>query len=198
VQTYVGMSALAGRTCPAGYGFGLNLRDDPKLGTVVAHAGGLPGYGSNMRWIAGSGVAAIALANVTYAPMWTLTMQMLDTLHDHGAVPPRTPVEAPAVHEAASRLVALLNEWDDSAAVELFADNVGLDESFARRRVAAAHLVEQHGELSVERVIPESTTAGRIEVRGTRSPFVIEFDLAPLPGAPLQYYGLKDDDGLKE
>ena len=33
-----------------GYGAGLRAADDTHLGAVVSHAGGLPGFGSNMRW----------------------------------------------------------------------------------------------------------------------------------------------------
>jgi CubicO group peptidase (beta-lactamase class C family) len=76
-HTYIGVTTVAGRSCPAGYGFGLNVRDEPSLRTVLAHAGGLPGYGSNMRSLAGRGVGAIALGNTTYAD-GRATMRMLD------------------------------------------------------------------------------------------------------------------------
>ena len=52
-----------------GYGFGLGVIHDERFGTVVSHSGGLPGYGSNMRWLPGRRVGVVALANATYAPM---------------------------------------------------------------------------------------------------------------------------------
>ncbi|MEY4173875.1 MAG: hypothetical protein RI900_1040, partial [Actinomycetota bacterium] len=113
MHTYVGVTTLAGRTSPAGYGFGLNLRDDADLGMVVAHSGGLPGYGTNMRWLKGRGVATIALANTTYAPMGAVTLQMLAELHREGLLPTRPTLTAPELEAAAHRLVALLNDWDD-------------------------------------------------------------------------------------
>ncbi|MBI4932634.1 MAG: beta-lactamase family protein, partial [Actinobacteria bacterium] len=133
MQTYIGTSTVVGRTSPSGYGFGLNMRDDTDLGMVVAHSGGLPGYGSNMRWMKGRGTGAIALANLFYAPMHELTLEMLAALHDAGAIAPTPVQEAPLLESAARRLVALLNDWSHQRADDLFTDNVPLDESYALR-----------------------------------------------------------------
>jgi hypothetical protein len=159
---------------------------------VVAHSGGVPGYGSNMRWLKGRGVGVIALANITYAPMSDLTMRMLLAVHEHDAVPALAPRTSPLVEAAAHRLVALLDDWSDAAADALFADNVGLDESYERRAAAAASLVAEHGRLHVVSVLAERRTAGTVTVQGDDGdePFEIEFDLAPLADARVQYYGL--------
>lgn len=190
VHTFIGVTSVAGRTCPAGYGFGLNLRADPELGTIVAHAGGLPGYGSNMRWFGGRGMGVIALANSTYAPMSVLTMQMLAALHQTGAVPPPATPKAPRFTETCHRLVALLNSWSDGAAEELFADNVALDESLADRRTAAEHLLATHGTLTVIAVEPMSATSGTVLVQGRDRPLRVTVELAPLAGAPVQFYSV--------
>ena len=108
---------------------------------------GCPGYGSNMRWLPGRRVGAVALANSTYAPMRPLSRRMLEILDDHGLVPPVTPPLTPAFQEAAERLVALLHDWDDDVADELFADNVAPDESYDRRAAQAAALVGGRGPL---------------------------------------------------
>ena len=70
-----------------GYGFGHQVLHDDRFGTIVGHSGGLPGYGSNMRWLPGRRIGAVALANSTYAPMRLLTRRMLELLDDHGLVP---------------------------------------------------------------------------------------------------------------
>ena len=191
MQTYIGQTTVAGRTSPAGYCFGLNTRDDTTLGTIVAHAGGLPGYGSNMRWLSGRGIAAFALANTTYAPMSPLTLQMLVALHEQGEVPAKQGIDAPRVVDAAHRIIALLNEWDDVTAAAMFTDNVALDEPFDRRASAAATVVAQHGPLTVVEVTPESFTSGTAVVRGNGDDLRLTFDLAPLAGAPVQFYELK-------
>ena len=71
----------------AGYGFGLAQIHDERFGTIVSHSGGLPGYGSNMRWLPGRRVGVVTLANATYAPMGALSQQMLGVLADHDLVP---------------------------------------------------------------------------------------------------------------
>ena len=188
MHTYIGTSTVIGRTGPSGYGFGLNMRDDADLGMVVAHSGGLPGYGSNMRWVKGRGTGAIALANLFYAPMHELTLELLAALNDVGAVEPAPVVGAPLLEVSARRLVALLNNWNDQRADELFADNVALDESYAIRAAAAARLVDEHGVLRVVAVRPFAFTRGEVSVQGHGEPFVITLDLAPLAAVRVQSY----------
>jgi len=192
MHTYAGQRPLDGVRVPTGYGFGLVVRDDPTVGKVVDHSGGLPGYGSNMRWLAGTGVGAIALANTTYAPMAEITMRMLYALHEAGGVerPPVTP--SAELSRRAEELVALLNDWRDDTARALFADNVDLDESLERRAVAARLLVERHGSLRVVAVHPTSWANGEVEVQGRADPFRIGLQLAPLAGGPVQLYRLPD------
>lgn len=193
MNTYVGVTTLAGRTSPAGYGFGLNLRDDADLGMVIAHSGGLPGYGTNMRWLKGRGVGVIALANTTYAPMGALTLQMLAEMHREGLLPPRPSVVAPELEAAAHRLVALLNEWDHEAAAALFSDNVVLDDVFDRRAAEAGRLVERHGPLRVLGVRAAAWGHGTIDVQGSGQAFTIGVELAPLAsGAFVQLYNVHE------
>ena len=116
----------------AGYGFGLAQIHDERFGTIVSHSGGLPGYGSNMRWLPGRRVGVVTLANATYAPMGALAQQMLGVLADHDLVPPaRGRRMRRRLRRAAEQLVALLNAWDDGAADRILADNVALDEPYA-------------------------------------------------------------------
>lgn len=194
IHRYAGIKRVAGLDAPTGYGFGLMVRDDPRLGRVVSHSGGLPGYGSNMRWLAGRRVAAIALGNVTYAPMGELTMRMLGAAADHdpNLLEPLE-VEAPLVHELAARLVALLGSWTDEAARALFADNVEPDESFARRAEAAARFVADcGGVLHVRSVVATTAAAGRITIaRPAAPPAVVRFELAPLPAPLVQLYEIE-------
>ena len=157
-----------------GYGYGVQVRFDERLGTVVDHSGGLPGYGSNMRWLPGRRVGVIALANSTYAPMGALTLRMLEVLDANGLVPAAVIPLTPEVQRAAEALVALLADWDHAVADRLFADNVALDQPYADRAAAAADL----GSLQIERVAAESATSATIHAGGRR----IEFRLAPIGG----------------
>jgi len=188
MHTYSGHSTVAGRRGPAGYGFGTRLFDDAALGLTVSHSGGLPGYGSNMRWLPGTGMGAIALANVTYAPMHELTLQMLVALHLLGHVPSRPGPSPTVLVDMGTRLVDLLNHWDHRVAAALFADNVDPDESFARRADAARRLVAQHGPLRLVGVTPTRVSSGILHVQGNGTRCTIEVELAPLAEARVQKY----------
>ena len=192
MHTYAGQRPLDGVRVPTGYGFGLVVRDDPTVGKVVDHSGGLPGYGTNMRWLAGTGVGAIALANTTYAPMAELTMRMLYAWHEAGGIARPAAPPSPALAQRAEELVALLNDWRDDVAAALFADNVALDESFERRAAAARALVEQHGPLRLVAVHPTSWANGEMELQGAGDPFRVVVQMTPLAGGPIQLYRLPD------
>lgn len=62
-------TGTAAGTTAEGYGFGLVVHEHQRLGRLVSHSGGYPGFGSHMRWHPGSGWGVIALGNSTYAPM---------------------------------------------------------------------------------------------------------------------------------
>ena len=100
-----GLDHVPERVDAAGYGFGMQIVHDQRFGDIVGHSGGLPGYGSNMRWLPGRRVGAVALANATYAPMRLLTRRMLEVLDDHGFVPPvaTSPNEALANRRGGAR-----------------------------------------------------------------------------------------------
>lgn len=174
-----------------GYGMGLNRLHHMDLGPVVTHSGGLPGYGSNMRWLPERGVGIVALANVTYAPMWGLTLKVLDALFDSGwLVPTKVPYDDVLIRPAAAALVALLSDWNDEIAGSLFADNVALDEPFERRRDAAGKLIERCGPVSVVELEVLSRTEADAVVRGERGSAKIEIQLSPTVPTRIQWYEL--------
>src|SRR5215211_1489188 len=49
-----------------GYAYGLGISSDCNFAHIVAHTGGLPGFGSLMRWLPEYGVGIIAFGNRTY------------------------------------------------------------------------------------------------------------------------------------
>jgi CubicO group peptidase (beta-lactamase class C family) len=184
-----GDEAVPERVDGGGYGFGLFVTHDNRFDHFVAHSGGLPGYGSNMRWLPGRGVGVIALGNVTYAPMSIMGRRMLEIVDEHGAIRAAELRPSPALQDAAHRLAALLSDWTDSAASELFADNVSLDESLFRRARRAAELIAAHGVLTLEKVAAVTPLRGRATLRhadGTERR--IDLELSPLVPPQLQLY----------
>lgn len=172
------------------YGMGIRIDRHPALGLLIGHSGGLPGYGSNMRWTAEAGVGLIALANVTYARMADAVRAVFDVLASTDAIGIRPVTVDAALAAAAAELVALLDDWDDARAAALFTRNVALDDSLARRADAAARLRGERGSgFVIERIDAVSATTGSVRVRGARTSFVVDFELAPFGDAPrIQWY----------
>ena len=93
---------------------------------------------------------------------------------------------------AAAHLVALLNEWSDGAADDLFTDNVALDESYERRAATAAALTSSHGSLIVEDVVARTAAAATITFRAADGHGgTIEVTLSPQVPSRIQEYELR-------
>ena len=130
-----------------GYGFGTFIRSDMELGTVVAHSGGYPGFGSHMRWHPASGVGVVVLGNRTYFPALKIGDQILRASVRAEAAPIRRMTPAPALEVARDAVERLLAAWDDGLAAATFSMNVEMDEPLERRRAAFDRLRETHGPL---------------------------------------------------
>ena len=63
-----------------GYGFGLRVWQACSLSHIVAHGGGLPGFGSYMRWLPEHGVAIVAMGNLTYTSWSRVTDDAFDAM----------------------------------------------------------------------------------------------------------------------
>lgn len=184
-----GVSRIRG----SGYGMGLIVLDDPKLGHIVMHPGGLPGYGSAMAWLPERRTAVVGLANITYAHVWTTSFTALDALDDAGLVPQKMPLVVPLLEEFAQRLLDLFNDWDDDVARQLFAVNVELDLSFDQRRAALA----KFGELTMEAITPNTAAdcSATVFGSGVAQQFKLWFSLSPQTSPRIQAYRLTPADG---
>ncbi len=191
-----GVTHVPERIDAVGYGFGIQVTHDHRFGHIAGHSGGLPGYGSNMRWLPGRRVGAVALANSTYAPMRELTRRMLEVLDDHGLVPrPPVPVSK-ALVRAAGELLCLINDWTDAAAAELFADNVAPDEPYERRARQAAGIVDTHGRLTFQRMEAAFATDATVTATAADGREVkVWFALAPIAPPRVQEYEITVSPG---
>ncbi|MEZ4612865.1 MAG: serine hydrolase, partial [Caldilineaceae bacterium] len=170
-----------------GYGYGLSMRHNGRYQTV-GHGGGLPGYGSHMRWAPDYGIGVIALANVTYANVHAACRDALDLLITRGDLAPRRVQPAPALARARDGVNRLLAAWDDALADELFADNFFLDTDQARRRREFTDLHARHGGLEPDGPLDaENWLRGRWRMQGARGWCLVWISMAPTvpprPGA---------------
>jgi CubicO group peptidase (beta-lactamase class C family) len=117
-----------------GYGYGLRVSQSCAFDHIVAHTGGLPGFGSIMQWLPDYGVGIIAFGNVTYTGWSGVVSSAFDTLAATGGLQPRRPQPSPSLVEARDAVSRLINEWDDKQADDVAAMNLFLDRSKDRRR----------------------------------------------------------------
>jgi hypothetical protein len=122
------------RLSAGGYGYGLAITQTCDYGINVAHSGGLPGFGSQMRWLPDYGVGVIAFGNRTYTGWGGAAEEALALLAKTGGLQPRAVQPSPALTGAKASVSSLINRWDDQLADRLAAVNLFLDRSKDRRR----------------------------------------------------------------
>jgi CubicO group peptidase (beta-lactamase class C family) len=119
-----------------GYGFGLGVTQTCAFRHVVAHSGGLPGFGSQMRWLPEHGIGLIAFGNLTYTGWGGVFNAALDALSRTGGLQARIAVPAPALVAMRDAVNQLIERWDEELAERIAAENLFLDLSKDRRKRA--------------------------------------------------------------
>jgi CubicO group peptidase (beta-lactamase class C family) len=116
------------------YGYGLGVTQTCQYRAMVAHSGGLPGYGSLMRWLPDYGVGVIAFGNVTYTGWGNTVGAAIDRLDRTGGLQRREVQPAAALVRARDDVSSLVIKWDDTLADKIAAENLYLDRAKERRR----------------------------------------------------------------
>ena len=163
-----------------GYGYGLMIWHERDGQRHVGHPGGLPGYGTLMRWVPELGLSVILLANLTYAQCEWPVRRALELVARQAALPRRAIRRDPSLLAARDAVDGLVRQWDDAAAARLFTPNVDLDRPLAERREELAGLAERHGALAREGDIEaEDALRGSWRLRGERGHVQLAITLAP-------------------
>jgi CubicO group peptidase (beta-lactamase class C family) len=174
------------------YGYGLGVAQDCRFTHVVAHGGGLPGYGSLMRWFPEYGVGIIAMGNLTYAGFGGLFGEAANALYATGAMQPRVPQPSRALLAAQKDVTQLILKWDDALASRIAADNLFLDETLARRAARIRELQTKHGVCSPASTIDaENALRGRWRMKCERGWLDLGITLAPTTPPLVQFIGVQ-------
>jgi CubicO group peptidase (beta-lactamase class C family) len=128
-----------------GYAYGLGVSGDCNFAHIVAHSGGLPGFGSLMRWLPEYGVGIIAFGNRTYTNWAGPSTEAFGLMLKTGGLVPRAP--QPSAYLVARRddVSRLVMHWDDRLADSLAAVNLFLDRSRDRRKAEIGKLLSEVG-----------------------------------------------------
>ena len=149
----------------ASYGYGLRISQTCHFRHVVAHTGGLPGFGSQMRWLPEYGVGLIGFGNRTYTPWGKVFDAALPALLATGGLQPRQVQPAPAFTSAQVAVSSLvINGWDDAVARGMAAMNLFLDSDITHRRAMLAAL---HAEIGGTCRVRQGSTRLENSLRGT-------------------------------
>jgi len=170
------------------YGYGLGVSQSCRFGYSIAHGGGLPGYGSLMRWLPDYGVGIIAMGNVTYASFGDLFNDALAALQRTGSLQPRVVVPSPALVSAQKDVSQLVTQWDDALAVRIAADNLFRDETAERRAARIRDLNGRHGVCRPGTTIEaENALRGKWRMPCERGWVDVAITLAPTMPPRVQY-----------
>jgi len=128
-----------------GYGFGLGISGNCDFAHIVAHTGGLPGFGSIMRWLPEYGVGIIAFGNRTYTGWGGPTNEAFSMMLKTGALEPRMPQPSPLLIARKADVTRLITRWNDALADSIAAVNLFMDLSRDRRKTGIDTLLSRVG-----------------------------------------------------
>ncbi|MFI5246509.1 MAG: serine hydrolase domain-containing protein [Gemmatimonadales bacterium] len=175
-----------------GYAFGLSVSQTCGFGHVVAHGGGLPGFGSIMRWLPEYGVGIVALGNLTYTGWGRVTGTAFDALTRTGGLRPREAQPSPALTAAREAVSRLVNAWDDGLAGSIAATNLFLDRSMERRRRDIETLRSAVGECRADaRFDVENALRGHWTMTCERGALRVAITLAPTMPPTVQFLDVR-------
>ena len=186
-------SALSAHLTAGSYGYGLSNTQTCQFRSAIAHGGGLPGYGSLMRWLPDYGVGIIAFGNLTYTGWSSTVGAAFDRLERTGGLVPREVVPSPALVTARDDVSRLVVKWDDGLAERIAAENLFMDRSKDRRRKEIEELVSKTGQCAPpDRFdVVENALRGSWSMSCDRGKVQVSITLAPTMPPKVQYMSVR-------
>ena len=171
------------------YTYGLNWMHDALGRNSVGHSGGLPGFGSNWRFLPEYGIGVILFANVTYAPTSTINFAVLDTIVQLAKLKPRVVSISPLLQKRKIQLVSMLPNFTTS--VYIFAENFFEDYPIETLKKEAAAILKEAGEIiSVGEMVAENQMRGYCIIQCQTKKIKLAFTLTPENPGLIQEYHL--------
>ena len=168
------------RASASGYGYGLSVTRDCRFSRVVAHGGGLPGFGSYMMWLPEYGVGMFAMANLTYAGPAAPMREAMELMAQAGALKPRELPVSPILTSTQAALIQIWNQWSDAGMDLIAADNLYLDQPRASIAAGLAELKKKYTGCSPDGELkPENWLRGEFGLACKEGAVKVSFTLAP-------------------
>jgi len=175
------------------YAYGLSVTQTCDVRAMVAHSGGLPGYGSQMRWLPEYGVGIIAFGNLTYTGWTNVILSAIDRLAKTGGLERRQVQPSPALVAARDSVSQLVMRWDDALADKVAAENLFLDRSKDRRRQEIEDLRSRVGSCTAPQSfsVVENALRGQWTMSCERGRLEVAITLAPTMPPTVQYLSVR-------
>ena len=171
-----------------GYGFGLRVTSDCRFEQIVAHGGGLPGFGSYMAWLPDYGVGMFAMATLTYSGPSEPISQAWDAMLETGGLRKRELPPTTLQTEMRDHILNLWKRWDDAEAKQIAAVNFFLDAPSAQRQAEIRALKNEVGECTdAGPVMPENWMRGQFNMTCAKGTVGVFFTLAPTQPPAVQH-----------
>lgn len=163
-----------------GYGFGLRVTSDCRFEHIVAHGGGLPGFGSYMAWLPEYGVGIFAMATLTYSGPAEPISKAWDEMLKTGGLRKRELPATPIQTQMRDHILNLWKRWDDGEAKRIASMNLFLDAPVEQRKAEIAALKAEVGECSAAGpVLPENWLRGQFNMKCEKGTVGVFFTMAP-------------------
>jgi CubicO group peptidase (beta-lactamase class C family) len=178
----------------SGYGYGLRVAQTCVFRHDVSHGGGLPGFGSLMRWLPEHGVGIITFGNLTYTGWGRSVTAAFDRLAQTGGLQPRAFQPSPALIAARNSVSRLIAKWDDGLAKDIAAVNLFMDQSADRRRTQIEALKEKVGACAADEDrfdFVENALRGLWIVNCERGKLLASITLAPTTAPSVQFLSVR-------
>ena len=171
------------------YSYGLNWMRDAADRISVGHSGGLPGFGSNWRFLPDYGIGVLFFANVTYAPTSVMNISVMDTIIQLAQLKPRLVSVSPILKQRQSELIATLSNWSKGSTI--FAENFFKDYPIEILKTETENILAQSGKIiSFDTMIAENQLRGYCMIHCANQNLKLSFTLTPENPALIQEYHL--------
>jgi CubicO group peptidase (beta-lactamase class C family) len=184
-----------GRACAivTAYGYGLRWLKDCDNRIMIGHSGGLPGFGTDWKFMPDYGIGIITFSNHTYAPASLLNMQALDTLIAVANLKPNPIPVSPILNQRKNELLKLLPNWNKAEASGIFAENFFLDYFPDMLRQEATALFTKAGKIiRVQELVALNNLRGSFILEGEKADIEVFFTLTPENPPLIQQYSIRE------
>ena len=195
------LMASEGSVTAQNYAHGLHAPEYSDIGRVIAHQGGSPGFGADMRWHPLTRWGVVAMGNRGYAlvqaPSRRSLHRIVGPIVDDAMAVAMERSLLPATRKAIDWAESLLAHWDDREFERLASST--LDRQMPRqvREDLFARVATQRGPFARDQTSLESVspTHARWRMRGERGDAWLDILLTPAGEPRVQHLALLDDPG---